>query len=128
MHAFRSIFWPKLKHAAARIACDSGPSCSNYWGRVLCLYFAWIFLSCLVFACCPMIVFFLRYMALCKRGGIFLYLSVCLSLSCIAPKRPNIELLHHRQQQPHTFNFAYRTPWQIPNSQHHWSEINTAVA
>jgi len=23
-------FWPKLKHAAARIACDSGPTCSLF--------------------------------------------------------------------------------------------------
>ena len=23
---FAVIFWPKLKHAAARIACDSGPT------------------------------------------------------------------------------------------------------
>jgi len=24
---FAVIFWPKLKHIAARIACDSGPTC-----------------------------------------------------------------------------------------------------
>jgi len=27
MHAFRSYIYPPLKHAAARIACDSGPTC-----------------------------------------------------------------------------------------------------
>jgi len=29
MHAFRTLFGPKLIHAAARFACDSWPTCTS---------------------------------------------------------------------------------------------------
>jgi len=59
MHAFCSI-WPQLKHAAARITCDSGTILVVLYGVTVCI-------SCLFF--CGFILLFLHRNAPCTGCG-----------------------------------------------------------